>query len=275
MKLRNLLALLRPKQVYKAGIVWLPAIFSGKAMVIQQAGTLSLVTLVWILTSSIVYVFNDLKDAPEDRKRPDRCHRPLAKGTVQPVEAIGLVGVLLIPLIGILSILPGRVSLLIGAYCFLNFLYSLALKGKLGLQQAIIAIGFWLRLLSGAAPIVAIIPSPWAALFTLGLAYFLNCLKGLYAYDASHQRNYRFAMGIGAGLAGSLALAALVAICLKRGIEGSMHFPELPPLFCIVGMHRVTYRSMDNSHKKEQSDVFFRDWVTLFTMVSFVIFFLL
>lgn len=233
------------------------------------------VSLAWTLASAIVYILNDLKDAPEDRTRPDRAHRPLASGEVSAVGALALVGLLGLGLAGVLVGLPGRLPLLIAIYGALNLIYSLGLKAHLGLRQAIIAVGFWLRLQSGAEPIVDLPLTPWAALFTLGLAYFLNCLKGLHARGAEAHRPYRFAMGLGAALAGGLALAALVAICLKRGVEGTMAFPELPPLFCLIGMHRVAHRSMGGAGEREQSKAFFGDWPTLVAMGAFVVFFML
>ena len=122
---------------------------------------------------------------------------------------------------------------------------------------------------------MAAIPlTPWASLFTLGLAYYLNSLKGLAGYEQPEHRGYRFAMGLGAGLAGSLALASLVAICLKRGVEGTMALPEMPPLLCLVGMHRVAFASFDKHHGKEQSRGFFLDPVTVIAMVCFMAFFI-
>lgn len=273
-KLRAFVAIIRPMQAYKAGIVWLPALFHGQGSIQANANTLIFSTLAWWMASIIVYVLNDMKDAPNDRLRPDRSHRPLANGELAPWEA-GLLALLVFGLLLILlGHLPVRLSVLIGIYGLLNFLYTLGLKESLGLRQAIIASGFWLRLQSGAAPVVAIPLTPWASLFTLGLAYFLNCLKGLVAYTEDHHRGYRFAMGMGAGLAGSLALAALVAICLKRGVEGTMAWPELPPLLCLMGMHRTAFGSFRKDLAHEQAHGFFLDPVILLAMSAFIVLFI-
>lgn len=273
-KIRALLSAIRPMQAYKAGIVWLPALFHGHGSLRLHAKTLALATLAWWLTSSVVYVLNDLKDAPKDRLRPERAHRPIASREVRTWEALGLAAVALGGLLIVLWHLPAHLALLVGLYGVLNFLYTLGLKESLGVRQAVIAIGFWLRLQSGAAPVVAIPLTPWASLFTLGLAYFLNCLKGLVAYAEDHHRGYRFAMGMGAGLAGSLALASLVAICLKRGVDGTMRFPELPPLLCLLGMHRTALASFRKDLHREQAHGFFFDPVTVATMLAFVVLFL-
>jgi len=268
-KLASLVYAIRPAQAYKVGIVWLPALFHGHGSLRDQAGVLALASLAWLLGSGVVYLLNDLKDASSDRQRSDRVHRPIAQGIIKPWEALVFAVSLLVALSGLLCVLPGRISILLALYAILNIIYTYGLKESLGLRQAIIALGFWFRLQSGAEPVTTIPLTPWASLFTLGLAYQLNCLKGIASFDQDHHRGYRFAMGMGAGLAGSVALASLIAICLKRGIEGTMQFPELPPLFCLVGMHRVAFTSFKKDIAKEQSRGFFFDPITLITIVLF------
>lgn len=274
-KFRLLIQLMRPLQGYKAGIVWLPALFHGFDAIRENLLMLLVVSIAWLLISSVIYIVNDVIDAPSDRRRADRMHRPIASGDVKIREAILLLVGILALLAALSFHLPGRLYTLFAIYAALNTAYSLGLKQHLGLRQAIIAIGFWLRLQSGADPITPIPLTSWASLFTLGLAYQLNCFKGLESYNQDHHRGYRFAMGLGAALAGGLSLAALVAICLKRGLEGSMHFPELPPLLCLVGMHRVSMRSFRKDSGKEQAKSFFMDPATLVVMILFVVFFLI
>lgn len=273
-KLKDLGRLLRPQQQYKAFIVWLPALFHGQGSLRQHGAPLLLLTLTWMATGSLVYVLSDMKDAAEDAAREERRHRPLASGAVSRGEALVLAALLAAGLLLLLRLQPPRLGLLVAAYLALNLAYGLGLKKALGVQQAIIAAGFWLRLQSGGAPVVDLPVTPWAALFTLGLAYYLNCLKGLGAKAEDRHRPHRFAMGVGAALAGSLALAALVAICLKRGLEGSMRFPELPPLFCLVGMHRVAQRAFGAEGQKEQALTFAADPVNLACMAGFLLAFL-
>lgn len=270
----GLIKLIRPFQHYKVGIVFLPALFYGPLAMVQQAWSLAIVALAWMLAGSLVYVLNDMADLGSDRQRPDRADRPLVSGAVSMSQAGVTAGVMLALLLVVLSRVSLALGLNIGIYFFINLAYTAGLKKHLGLQQAIIAAGFWLRLQSGAAPVVPIPLTPWASLFTLGLAYYLNCLKGMHGRLGDSHRPLRFAMGMGAGLAGSLALAALVAICLKRSQEGSMSFPEFPPLFCLVGMHRTAARSFGDRSAKEQSASFFGDWVTVLAMVLFVMAFL-
>ena len=65
-------------------------------------------------------------------------------------------------------------ALLAGAlYLAINLGYSLGLKRFVGVRQLCVAVGFWLRLKSGASPVTDIPLTVWASMFTLGLAYRL------------------------------------------------------------------------------------------------------
>jgi len=66
-------------------------------------------------------------------------------------------------------------ALLAGAlYLAINLGYSLGLKRFVGVRQLCVAVGFWLRLKSGASPVTDIPLTVWASMFTLGLAYHLD-----------------------------------------------------------------------------------------------------
>lgn len=272
-KAQALVRMLRPAQIYKPLIIFLPALFHGHGALRLHLRILLPAACAWFLASAVVYILNDILDLPADRLTPERAHRPLVTGAVRIPEALLLAAALAAVLVPLLRALPGRETTLILCYAAVNLAYALGLKKLLAARQASIALGFWLRLQGGATPVAPIPLTPWASLFTLGLAYFLNCLKGMGSYDKEIHRAYRFAMAMGAGLAGSLALASLVAICLKRGVEGSMTFPEMPPLLCLVGMHRTAFACFQGRHQAEQASTFFLDPVTLLAMLGFVAFF--
>lgn len=159
----------------------------------------------------------------------------------------------------------------LAAYGALNIGYNAYFKGKAGLQQAAIAVGFWLRLLGGSEPAIQVHLTPWATLYTLGLAYYLNCLKSVQK-DKSPQE--RLADGLGAGLSGALSLVALCGVCLARYEAGTLRVPELPPLFTLMAMHRAAALSNHASTRREQASSFFTDLPTLIAMAAFVLSFL-
>lgn len=262
--------MLRPSQSYKASIVWLPALFHGAGALQREAGLLLQLTGAWILASGCVYILNDFLDQQEDRANPFRADRPLASGGVRPVVALGF-GLMLLFMLGLLaSQFPTSARWLLGGYLALNVGYSLGLKQHLGLRQLMVAVGFWLRLKSGAEPVTAVALTPWAAMFTLGLAYFLTSMKGFGAIPTG-QTAKRWAMGLGAGLAGALALTALTSLTLKRAAEGRMTLPEMPPILCLLGMHRFAYHSCLPENQREQAAAIFKDPVILGAIATFAL----
>ena len=270
---KGLLRLLRPAQVYKSTIIFLPSLFHGGGALRAEAPVLAWIALAWVLASALVYVLNDILDRDRDRLTPNRCHRPLADGTLGVPAASALAGLLGLALAASLQRNPRALTFYIGLYLIMNLGYSLGLKRHVGLRQLLVALGFWLRLKSGADPVTAVPLTLWASIFTLGLAYHLNCLKGLGALGPGEER-LRSTQQAAAVLAGGLTLVALTTLCLKRGSEGTLLVPELPPLFCLVALHRGFLRACQATEERDQASTIFMDPVTLACMAGFCILFL-
>ena len=142
------LRLIRPKQWLKNSFVIAPLIFSG-----QINSNLALISLksliIFIITSSCIYVFNDLMDLQYDRQHPKKKFRPIASGEITQYTAILFLALLII--INILTIYYFQISKIgvgfILTYCVLNFLYSFGLKNIPLLELAILSSGFIIRLL--------------------------------------------------------------------------------------------------------------------------------
>jgi decaprenyl-phosphate phosphoribosyltransferase len=103
------------------------------------------------LTASGTYYWNDIKDVEQDRLHPKKKFRPIASGAV-PLPLAKVLGVLLLaggP------VLAASVRLEAGAivalYAVLTIAYSSWLKHVALLDLAIVASGFVLRAMSGAA----------------------------------------------------------------------------------------------------------------------------
>lgn len=263
---RNAWGILRPRQAYKAAIVFAPAVFHGSGAIGVLWPNLLRIALAWFLASGVVYIFNDLHDLAEDRGRPERASRPLVKGDISPggakLLAFGLLAILLV----FLLFQPRVVAFYTLGYIALNIAYTCGLKKQVGLQQALVAVGFWMRLKCGAEPVVPVHLTAWAAIFTLGLAYFLNALKlvGRRLEDTASQ-------WLGVGLAGALALVSLTTLCIFRGIEGTLRHPEWPPLLCLVCMHRVAADTFRETNRQEQGNSFFKDKLTIACLAMFTV----
>ncbi|MEO7200386.1 MAG: UbiA prenyltransferase family protein, partial [Dokdonella sp.] len=143
------LQLARPLQWVKNGFVLLPLLF-GHALLQADAVLAALIaTAAFCLASSAVYAANDIVDAERDRRHPDKCMRPLARGVILPRHArlfsfvLALAGLLLA-----WSVSP-RVAAVIAAYLLLQVAYSGGLKRIAYVDVLIIASGFALRIVAG------------------------------------------------------------------------------------------------------------------------------
>lgn len=171
-----LLRLLRPHQWVKNGFVFVGLIFGHAWTDPQKAAQAAAAFAAFCLISSAVYVFNDFRDREQDRRHPEKRHRPLAAGTVSVPAALVLGLACLTAGLGIaLGFLEG-VPWVFLAYLALNAGYSLGLKHVVVLDVFIIAAGFMLRILAGTVSI-GIPPSQWLLLCGLMLTLFLGFAK--------------------------------------------------------------------------------------------------
>ncbi len=128
------------------------------------------------LVSSGVYLVNDLRDIESDKAHPVKKRRPLASGAIRPLSA-GVVAVVLLAGGTLLSLrLPVAFTQVVVGYWLLQMLYTFLLKRVAYVDVFIIASGFVMRAIAGAAALSVRI-SPWLLLCTFLLALFLALCK--------------------------------------------------------------------------------------------------
>ncbi|MCS4142554.1 decaprenyl-phosphate phosphoribosyltransferase [Salinibacter ruber] len=128
------------------------------------------------LTASAFYLINDVRDIEEDRKHPVKQHRPIAAGLVPIPLALAAAAVFLITgLVGSYFVAPW-LAVAILSYAFIQAGYNLGLKEQPILDIMIIAGGFVLRALGGAAA-AGVPASGWFILCVGLLAFFLGIEK--------------------------------------------------------------------------------------------------
>lgn len=173
--MRDLVQLLRPHQYVKNCFVLVGLLFSGdwgRDVVVLAA----MAFFSFCLTSSAVYVFNDVLDVNVDREHPTKRNRPLAR------SALSLPMARLISLCLAIggAILALKVSInaliIIGIYLCINIGYSFSWKHIVILDVFVIAMGFMLRILMGTTGL-GILPSHWLLLCGLMLTLFLGFAK--------------------------------------------------------------------------------------------------
>jgi decaprenyl-phosphate phosphoribosyltransferase len=162
----------RPRQWLKNFSLFTAIIFSGWLFIPEKFYQVLLGFFVYCFTTSAVYIFNDIIDAPQDRLHPLKKKRPIASG-VLPLP-IALFSAILLTVISL--VLAINISffffLLNLTYIVLHFAYSLWIKHVPILDIMAIASGFIIRVYAGAVAINAHI-NAWLLLCIISFSLFL------------------------------------------------------------------------------------------------------
>lgn len=171
-KLREFVRLMRVQQYVKNVFVFIPLFLGGKLLEPAAFGSTIVAALAFSLTSSFIYVLNDLKDVAEDRLHSIKRFRPLAANTITVTTALMLGCTSLALGLFLAWSLNYLCSVLIVGYLILNLLYVYVIKQWALFDLVAIAVGFDLRVFTGAAAISVEISS-WLILMVFLLAMFL------------------------------------------------------------------------------------------------------
>jgi len=170
------LQLLRPNQWIKNLFLFAGLIFGQK---LTDAGAVGIALVGFVLlclTSSLVYVINDIHDRDEDKLHPRKRHRPIASGRISIGAAMVLAVVLLAVGVGGSWMLNSGFGLVVTAYLFLQLFYTFGFKHAVILDVISIGVGFVLRAVAGAV-LVHVEISPWLVLCTFTLCLFMGFSK--------------------------------------------------------------------------------------------------
>ena len=164
---------MRPRQWTKNVIFVFPAIvFSAQLFEVELFLRVAACSILLILTSSSVYIINDLADIEADRQHPTKKRRPIASGEL-PLSLARVTAVVLPALVLTLSsAFDDQLTLLLVAYYLLQIMYSLRIKHVVLLDIMAVASGFVLRVIAGAV-VIDVSISPWLYTSAGLLALFL------------------------------------------------------------------------------------------------------
>lgn len=176
--MKTYLQLLRAKSWVKNGFLFLPAVFSLKLLDEQLMLHLIMGFLVFSLSSSFIYLHNDLKDAPHDALHPRKKFRPIASGKVSRGNALLASAAVLFAALMLFyfSALPTSFLGLMVSYLTVNLLYVFWLKNVALLELFVVAMNFVLRVLAGCA-ILDVTPSHWILVVTFFLSFLMVVVK--------------------------------------------------------------------------------------------------
>ena len=176
MSLTAYIRLLRPKQWVKNLFVFAALVFSQHLFDWDYAKLSLLAFVLFSATASIVYIVNDAVDRDRDRAHPKKRHRPIASGAVSISSAIIVAVILTAIVVSTAVSLPWRFGACIAIYFVMNLSYSFFLKEVVLIDVFVIAIGFMLRVVSGAF-VIGVPISSWLILTTMFLSLFLAVAK--------------------------------------------------------------------------------------------------
>jgi 4-hydroxybenzoate polyprenyltransferase len=172
-----LLVAMRPPEWIKNVLVFAGLLFSQKLKQGPQVVDATITFVAFCAISSAGYLVNDLRDAPLDRRHPEKRHRPIASGELS--ERIASVAAVVLAAIGIgisfAWVDPG-VAGLVALYGVITVAYSVILKRLVIIDVMTIASLFILRVVAGAVAVEAH-ASEWLLLCTAMLALFLGFTK--------------------------------------------------------------------------------------------------
>lgn len=146
---RALLELARPEQWIKNGFVLLPLIFGHAAFDPTALRGALIAMLAFCLASSAVYAGNDLIDVERDRRHPEKCRRPLARGAIGPGPARWFALIAATAGLAVAAIDGWPLVVVIALYLGLQVAYTLVFKRVAYLDAIVLACGFLLRIIGG------------------------------------------------------------------------------------------------------------------------------
>jgi len=174
--LKGILVGLRPRQWIKNLVVFAALLFSGTYAQLGPLERTAAVFGLFCMISGGCYLVNDVSDAENDRRHPQKRFRPVAAGLVP--KNVALATGLALAVIGVIGsfcidILAGAAAL---SYVALGILYTGWLRRVVLLDVLGIAAGFVIRAIAGAVAIPVEI-SPWLIVCTVQLSLFLALAK--------------------------------------------------------------------------------------------------
>jgi hypothetical protein len=142
-------------------------IFDGRLLLVSFTGFLS-----FCLLASSNYIFNDVLDAPSDRRHPFKKFRPVASGLLPVPFALFSSFIFMVTGVYLASTLGSSFMILAVLFVMLQYSYSLFLKKISVIDILTITAGYIIRVYAGEASTGYHI-SVWLALAALSLALFL------------------------------------------------------------------------------------------------------
>ncbi|MBM4170676.1 MAG: decaprenyl-phosphate phosphoribosyltransferase [Ignavibacteria bacterium] len=280
-KLISYLKLIRVNSWIKNIFVFVPLLFSKHLLELNFLIESLIGFAAFSLTSSFIYILNDIVDFKKDELHPFKKNRPIPSGKITTSEASILLTVLfMIVLLISFSMALGFV-LMIWLYILINVAYTFYLKQKVLLDIFCIAAGFMIRVIAGAL-IISVYISSWLILTTLFLSLFLAVMKRRVEYatnpNASEQRavlkdyslNF-FDLIIAVTATGVILCYALYTVAERTIIVFRTEYLVFTTLFVIFGIFRYIYVVFKKNIGENVFEIVLKDLPTILNTILYVV----
>ena len=178
--IKDVIKLIRMKHWIKNLLIFIPAFFEKNIFEAAVMKNLLWGFLCFSVLSSIIYVINDLRDVEKDRMHEIKRMRPIASGAVSVKKAWLIIVLLSVICIFALWKIDPQYIYAAAAWCLvylcINIAYSMGLKDIPIVDIAILASGFIIRVLFGAA-VCNVTASSWLCLTVMAFALYMGIGK--------------------------------------------------------------------------------------------------
>ena len=169
--LKALVKAMRLHQWSKNGLIFVPAVLSGKIFEVSVWPALVITFFAIGFVASATYILNDAWDIRDDRRHWSKHKRPLASGDLPILTGLAAVPVGLAIGFALAIFVNPLVALVLGIYLVLTLAYSFRLKRLMIHDALVLASLFTIRLALGTVAVAAV-PSSW--LFVFSMFFFLS-----------------------------------------------------------------------------------------------------
>ncbi|NFG13030.1 decaprenyl-phosphate phosphoribosyltransferase [Clostridium botulinum] len=278
MDIKGIIALMRPKQWIKNFFVFAAIIFSGNLTneIILKNNIITFI--LFCLTSSTIYILNDIVDLEKDKKHPEKKNRPLPSGRVSKSTAIIMNIVILFTVLFCSYKFVGyKIMYIYLLYIVMNIFYCFKLKNVVILDVMVITFGFVLRMESGSLA-TKVSVSPWLFLCTILLSLFLALNKRkseiitLKDNRGSHRKILEeYSVELIDNMLTIVTPSILISYCIYTfsSVQSKRMMYTIP--FVLYGIFRYQYLMNNHNLGGKPEDVFGKDKPFLVNMVLWVI----
>lgn len=182
----GLIVALRPRQWLKNVLVLAAPFGIGYLLDPETLLKTGIAFVVFCLAASGIYLVNDTKDIEADRAHPKKRFRPIAAGRVSPRLAVACAVVLLLGAPALSVLASPNLVLLIVVYEVVQLAYCFGVKHIAVIEMCIVASGFLMRVIAGAAA-TGVAASQWLLLATAFGSLFMVAGKRYAEFAVAEQ----------------------------------------------------------------------------------------